>query len=190
VKKPQLENPERNIRLSRLRETLGLNQSQMAERLGITREWLSQLETGKAEVQELTHYKMQELEKSLYKREPQEGVVRESQAPFGTQDTLTAKLKEEARRTLEDALSKAGDEPVTVSWILTQLRIHLTSVLGSVDSRSLRNALAHGAPAQKENARVSAAIKRAEQSEFTTHGHVEQQSEAAPPDIRSVGEGR
>lgn len=66
VKKPETDVPEQNRRLKSLRNRLGLSQAQMAERLGITREWVSNLETGSAKIQELHIYKLDEIEKSLH----------------------------------------------------------------------------------------------------------------------------
>lgn len=52
-----------NEQLKLLRNRLGLNQVEMAERLGITREWLSKLETGDRAVSELVQLKLDALAK-------------------------------------------------------------------------------------------------------------------------------
>ncbi len=77
-----------NERLHRLRRRLDLNQDEFGSRLGITREWVSKLESGRAAVSEILQIKLANLERELGSQTYQKlsaaaaGMVREGAAAF------------------------------------------------------------------------------------------------------------
>lgn len=134
-----------NKKLKLLRSRLDLNQAQMADRLGITREWVSALENGKEKVSDLLVYKIREIEKLVNEAEHLKklssdlesdrhasldaaaGVVAEA-APSGTfhgRTSAAAALESVIREYCYELVRCAAGDPTRLSWILEQLRTHL-----------------------------------------------------------------
>lgn len=101
----------------------------MGAALGITREWLSKLENGRASPSELILLKLAELERlhgfERGSREPRSQVVafNEDQAPYRAEPI--GPTAEALRAHLEAVIKEVDDDPRAMAYVWGQMKIHL-----------------------------------------------------------------
>lgn len=108
-----------------LRRRLDIDQKQMGDLLGVSREWVSRLERDRGEFSEIIRLKIEELEKgkSSHKRDGDShaGTASEDHARHGTSETITREIK----RHIDLLIEASKNDVKRLGWIHEQLREHV-----------------------------------------------------------------
>jgi transcriptional regulator with XRE-family HTH domain len=108
-----------------LRQALGgLTQAELAARLLVSRNYISQIEADLKEPSKRLRAQMEALLTESAKQPADKvssQIEENSQAPYGSADALRA----EVRRHFEERLAEANDDPVRLGWLLQQMREYL-----------------------------------------------------------------
>lgn len=109
--------------LKRWRKIAGLTQDELGRKLGVTREWIGQLESNDRPISASIFLKLEALKRELYlasgeSAKSRVAVADEDQA--GRPETL----RTEIRKLLEKTISSAGDDVARLGWIREQLLRH------------------------------------------------------------------
>jgi len=126
-----LSNPER---LRRIRFRMGWDGLQMGNALGVTREWVSKLENGRAECSELILRKLDEIEGSMTLRREQSLTLSEEQLPRYSPKIASefnpASASEPTDQQLVDyflnSLTVARQVPGGRGYVWSQLKLNLS----------------------------------------------------------------
>lgn len=108
-------------RLRSLRKQLGLEQSEMAARLLVSRSYLSQIENGREPGDKFAEL-LRRIEAEHVNPVNSHFAVTESPEPYGVDlDDIYAEL----HGVIDAAINAAGEDPERVTYLLDQLRQHL-----------------------------------------------------------------
>lgn len=120
-------------RLRRIRFRMGWDGLQMGNALGVTREWVSKLENGRAEPSELILRKLDEIENSMTLRREQSLTLSEQHAPYSAKiaPTFTSgSVSEPTDQQLVDyflnSLAVARQVPGGRGYVWSQLKLNLS----------------------------------------------------------------
>lgn len=114
------------------RMRLDIDQDEMGRRLGVSREWVSKLETGREAPSELMQYKLREIEATLgiHIKEPSftsaEDIDRATNLDMSADVTVTGsptadRLRAKIRTHVDQLLALAGDDEQRLGWLAEQL---------------------------------------------------------------------
>jgi len=108
------------------RKRLGLTQEEFARRLMVSRNYISQIESGKKKPALRLLRQIEALTKSttVSPVDPGEPLSGGEKAAAALDDGAAA-LRSEIRTYIERLLAIAGNDPTRLGWVLTQLHIHL-----------------------------------------------------------------
>lgn len=110
--------------LRSVRRQLGLTQGDMAQKLGVTREWVGMLERGDRDLSASIILELNRLirEHELSIKEDSSSLeVREHQASYGTPEMIRREIEQHQK----ELVQAAGDDSRRLGWIHEQQRAHL-----------------------------------------------------------------
>jgi transcriptional regulator with XRE-family HTH domain len=102
-----------------------MNQSAMASRLGVSREWLSRLETGSEEVSEIVQIKARELERETGQSGAQKRTSPSPAVELPATPSSSEPTREDCLGYLAGYLDEAAGVPGAVGYVWIQLNTHL-----------------------------------------------------------------